>query len=414
MTLLPLPDNQGVGFFTTNEVDPLNPQFKGFKYAKIGIYHNFYATTAAWKFPTQQLVPIENIIFDGFSPNLNKSLHVGHLRNLALATAFCHTAKSIHRLQVKPVALLGASLGVNSKALEEFNTWSKLAQYEPDIYHDVLLPYDLFPQSELQDGINEQFGCKVWNGPFGPVIVEKSNGSKTYAYYDIIFARLVKPHFYITGAEQKEHFKSLNLEDNHIPMGLVLGIDGKKIKSRDGGAFLAIDVLNEIKKNLKQTEQPDQLAWNIIAWNMLSVSRNKNIQFNPEVWCDANSPGLYISYTFARISKALHSALAFASVDWSTRMLRPTARPTYLQTELDIELAGFSSYCDYYIQRAVIQKDPNCIANFALKLAMKLNTAYANERIVDGRDGHLSAITISVQTLERCMKCLSMYPIYKV
>src|SRR5271169_1397806 len=98
----PLPDNVGVGFTDSKPLD-----VKGCKYEVLGRFHNYYFTKEnyAWPLPLRLA---SKIIVDGFSPNLNKQLHVGHLRNLALA-------KSLHSIytgtEAKFIAFLGCSLG---------------------------------------------------------------------------------------------------------------------------------------------------------------------------------------------------------------------------------------------------------------------------------------------------------------
>ena len=76
----------------------------------MGIHHNYHVTKQAWKYPTT--VKPSEIVFDGFSPNLNKGLHVGHLKNLCIAAAITNITNA------KPVAMLGAANGVKQKEEE--------------------------------------------------------------------------------------------------------------------------------------------------------------------------------------------------------------------------------------------------------------------------------------------------------
>jgi arginyl-tRNA synthetase len=50
------------------------------------------------------------------------------------------------------------------------------------------------------------------------------------------------------------------------------------------------------------------LGWNIVAWNFLSANRERNVKFIPSQWTKSDQPGLYISYTYARILKALRKS----------------------------------------------------------------------------------------------------------
>ena len=170
----------------------------------------------AWEWPIKPIP--SKIVFDGFSPNLNKELHIGHLKNLVIASAITNITSAI------PVAMLGAAKGINDSAVEAYKNWCSLANYNPKIYFDIELP----PTSKiLVDGTNEYIGCKMFNDG----VIYKSNGESTYAAHDLSFAELVSPDFYLTGQEQSTHFKSLGLGNKHIPMRLVLGKDGTKMKS---------------------------------------------------------------------------------------------------------------------------------------------------------------------------------------
>jgi arginyl-tRNA synthetase len=141
-----------------------------------------------------------------------------------------------------------------------------------------------------------------------------------YAFHDLAFAKLVGPTHYITGAEQKEHFASLGLGDKHLPMGLVLGSDGKKLKSRASKEGVPADspkaeaIMEEVMENLEDS-CPDKrkLAWNVLAWNFLTVARTQNVKYNPADWTKADAPGLYITYTFARVKKAARGKAGITS-----------------------------------------------------------------------------------------------------
>lgn len=414
-----MPEQIGTGFFTTAPVDPAPYEEKGWRAEKIGIYTNFHATHKAWdcSFRIPQRIPLT---VDGFSPNLNKELHIGHLRNLALAASVSKITYA------HPVALLGASLGVVSSARDALYRWIKLARYEPSMYYDVLMPIDLVNIEEPID--HEHAGCKVWNGPNGSVIVMKSNGQRTYAFHDLAFAKEVSPNYYITGSEQKGHFASLGLAEKHLPMGLVSGLDGKKMKSRAGDSLSASDALALIEGYLRKTPDKEKLAWNILVWNFLSVSREKNIKFDPETWISDDSPGMYISYTYARTYSALKTAILNAKsrileigreygsgMDYKKSLfaISSMAAPNQLE-DVDIELACTATYMQYYLNRSIKLLDPCPLANYALLLAKKMTTVYQKHKISSGRSCLQTSVDFALSTLEVCMNLLGMYPLNKI
>src|SRR5437588_768930 len=50
-------------------------------------FHNYHFTAAHFQLPPFPAPHAETVVLEGFAPNLNKHLHVGHLKNLALANA---------------------------------------------------------------------------------------------------------------------------------------------------------------------------------------------------------------------------------------------------------------------------------------------------------------------------------------
>lgn len=364
---------------------------KGYKYEAVGIYHNYYVTPKAWEwpFPTKT----GSLLIDGFSPNLNKELHAGHLKNLAVATAIsniCGDGKS--------VAMLGASLGVNEGALEKYKAWCNLAGYNPKIFLDTELPP---PSVKLYDGDGEYVGCKLYNG----VVVYKSNGKATYASHDLSFAENVKPTHYLTGSEQKEHFNSLGLGEKHLSLGLVLGPDGKKMKSsikKEGdekNAMSAQELLQEVVCALDETPEPEKLAWNILAWQFNSSSVSQNTKCNIKLWAKSESPGLYITHTFAKVSKAIEAAGLSNDVEI---------------TQQEANLLGLASQYNYYYQKAQDSIEPCWLAQYALILAKALSAVYTKEKFVGGNPAVVYAANVALESLKKTMNNLGMYTLKKV
>ncbi len=108
MNIHPLPKDQGVGFFSLEPV----PDVEGYRYEQVGRYHNYYFTKENNDWPKSFDFNPNDYRIDGFSPNLNKTLHIGHLRNLALAVSLSRITEG------EVVSLLGASLGILDEVIE--------------------------------------------------------------------------------------------------------------------------------------------------------------------------------------------------------------------------------------------------------------------------------------------------------
>jgi arginyl-tRNA synthetase len=335
-------------------------------------------------------------VLEGFAPNLNKKLHVGHLKNLAVANALCRILQPC-----RPVALLGASLGVVPGALEELHELFDLVGYHPEVTLDTDLPAGLVP---TEPGTGDYAGCQVWQGPLGPVVLVKSDGKPTYAYHDLAYAHLVKPDWYVTGQEQRGHFAMLGLAEKHLVMGLVLGPDGKKVKSSGGDPLLAGEAFDLVLGQLEPTPEPRKLAWNVLAYGFLQQGLASSSKFDPVRMTKPSAPGMYLSYTLAKV----HSALAKAGVPLDA------GEPLAHLADGDVALLGLAAYAGYYRHEAAGEKDPAPLANYLLTLAKGLANAYGKQSIKGGPPGFQFAVARAFKALQEGMVTLGLFPLHQV
>lgn len=403
MNIRPIPPHYGTGFCSNERLPEMAARYREEQAGRLWNYH-FTKDNYQWPVPLISSSPV----IDGFSPNLNKKLHVGHLRNLAVANSLSRIFPN-----GRMVAMLGASQGVYKYAEADLHHWWNFLDYTPEVYYDVLMPRDddivprrvaMMPDPIARDFDNKPFEseCTVWDGPNGPVVVMRGDGSPTYAFHDLAFAATVKPTHYLTGAEQREHFVNLGLGDKHLPMGLVLGADNKKLKSRTGDALMAGDVIKMIEDRLDETPHLTELAWNILCWNFLRCARTSDVKFTPVEWCSPTHGGMYISYVHARFRSALQNA---------ANLLQENTKP---ETDDDVKICGRSEYSIHYCNRAIETLDPAPLANFAFELATWLTEAYHKEKIVGGRKAWASSIARATDNLRWVMDHLGMFPLEKI
>jgi arginyl-tRNA synthetase len=290
--------------------------------------------------------------------------------------------------------MLGNALGQKAGALDQYHQWCKLAGYHPTVYLDTDLPAPTVP---LVDGRGEYAGCKLFKG----VVVFKSDGKPTYAAHDLAFAALVGPTHYLTGAEQQGHFAGLGLGGNHLPLGLVLGADGKKMKStvkqagEEANLTTAQELLDSVVAALSETPEPVKLAWNILAWQFNSSAVSGMTKFNLQQWAKAESPGLYVSYTYAKLMSAIGKA---------TEHPEPVGL-----TVADANLLGIAGQYAYHFAKAQQAMQPCHVAQYALTLAKKLASYYGVHSIKDASPSTLYAVTTATGALGQCMANLSMH-----
>lgn len=298
--------NQGFGFCVygevTDEILSLADYLK-LKKDKGEKYTNFFPTKET---DFSKMFPVKKFKYmDGFSPNLNKHLHIGHFSNLVLA-------KSFQCLEVseKYVSILGDTLtGDVSKeeALEKFKEYCEKFGYKVDkIYFASEVKYE----GELKDGSGDYEGTKIVESGEDKIVVIKKDGSTSYFYQDMALASILNDEtVYLTGYEQENHFKILkNIfpHVNHKGLGLVKlqtkdGLTGK-MSTRLGNVVFISDLMNDL---MKEFEGNEKLCYNIFAGYILKNNPESDKVFNMDTMKNPkNSPGLYLSYTVARLKSA--------------------------------------------------------------------------------------------------------------
>ncbi len=172
-----------------------------------------------------------------------------------------------------------------------------------------------------------------------PCIIEKSNGSSTYASRDLaaILYRARTYDFdkaiYITSYEQVLHFKQvfesakyLGLDEKyingltHVPFGMVLLKTGK-MSTREGNIIKLEELLNEsinrakeiIKEKNEKLDNADEIARKVgigaVIFNDFSSGRIKDEIFDWDTILNFNGEtGPYVQYTYVRTQSVLRNA----------------------------------------------------------------------------------------------------------
>ena len=219
------------------------------------------------------------VYFDGFSPNLNKSLHLGHLSNLIYASSISNLCKHL-----KPVSILNDTDNHENKEqfFEEYKEYCRMFNYkrERDFFssnmnfalfykdgNNIFLENDDFKNRYIKEIEYEVFvsqdkgfeNCIVVKTPKSKElkVIVKSDGSTNYLNQDLAFAKkLHLPILYLTGAEQISHFdivKEFYPKNKHLAIGLIT-TDAEKMSSRKGNVVYLKEVLEKYDVNtLKDT-----------------------------------------------------------------------------------------------------------------------------------------------------------------
>ncbi|OYO17938.1 arginine--tRNA ligase [Enemella evansiae] len=166
--------------------------------------------------------------------------------------------------------------------------------------------------------------CVFVDGFDAPLIVRKSDGGYGYATTDLaaIRRRVRDLHadriIYVTDARQSGHFRQVfaaarkagwlpdTVRAEHIGYGMVLGEDGKPLKSRDGSAAKLVDLLEAAEQNAAP-----EIALAAIKYADLSSGLQKDYVFDPErMTRTQGDTGPYLQYAHSRCCSILREAAA--------------------------------------------------------------------------------------------------------
>ena len=311
--------------------------------------------------------------------------------------------------------------------------------------YEELLP-EVVQRLDSQGMIVESNGAKVvfpegWvnreNEPL-PLIIRKGDGGYNYATSDLacIINRVENirgtEFLYVVGAEQSQHFKMVfqvareanfmdkSIKSVHIPFGLVVGSDGKKLASRDGGVISLKDLLEEsivradksiLEKNpeMKESERKEiskMIGIGSVKYADLSVDRNKNYVFDWDKMLsfDGNTAP-YLQYAHARICSIFRKASIPKDSFENNEILITNTN----EASLSRILVGFSESIDETINNYA----PHRLAVYLHKLAQEFASFYENcpvlvydsESIMNNR---LALCSLTARTLRTGLNLLGI------
>ena len=312
------------------------------------------------------------------------------------------------------------------------------------IYED-LLP-EVVDRLSNQDMIEESNGALVvfpegWlnreKEPL-PLIIRKGDGGYNYATSDLacIINRVENvggtEFLYVVGAEQSQHFdmvfqvaRQANFMDDsiksvHIPFGLVVGSDGKKLASRDGEAISLKDLLEEsiaranksiLEKNpdISESERAEiskMIGIGSVKYADLSVDRNKNYVFDWDKMLsfDGNTAP-YLQYAHARIC-SIFRKVSIQREDFSNNKI---SIMNDNESSLSRTLIGFSVAIDESINNYA----PHRLAVYLHKLAQEFASFYENcpVLVIDDKstmNSRLALCSLTARTLSTGLNLLGI------
>ena len=238
-----------------------------------------------------------------------------------------------------------------------------------------------------------------------PCIIEKSNGSTTYATRDLaaILYRARTYDFdkalYVTSYEQVLHFKQvfevaklLGLDEKytngleHVSFGMVLLPEGK-MSTREGNIIKLEELLNEaisrakeiIEQKNPELENKEEVAKKVgigaVIFNDMSASRIKDEVFDWNTILNfQGETGPYIQYTYVRTKSVLEKAGDLPKIeDVNTENLSDDYSMAILKLIYNFE--------DVLVQ-VTDKNEPSILARYLIDLAKAYSSFYNENKII--------------------------------
>ena len=238
-----------------------------------------------------------------------------------------------------------------------------------------------------------------------PCIIEKSNGSTTYATRDLaaIIYRARTYDFdkalYVTSYEQVLHFKQvfevaklLGLDEKytkgleHVSFGMVLLPEGK-MSTREGNIIKLEELLNEaisrakeiIEQKNPELENKEEVAKKVgigaVIFNDMSASRIKDEVFDWNTILNfQGETGPYVQYTYVRTKSVLEKAGYLPKIE--------DIKTNNLSDEYSLAILKLIYNFEDVLIQVTDKNEPSILARYLIDLAKAYSSFYNENKII--------------------------------
>ncbi|MBD2100914.1 arginine--tRNA ligase [Leptolyngbya sp. FACHB-261] len=272
-----------------------------------------------------------------------------------------------------------------------------------------------------------------------PLIIQKADGGYNYATTDLASIRYrVREDqgdrlIYVVDAGQSLHFQQVfgvarkagwlpeSVEATHVPFGLVLGEDGKKLRTRSGETVRLQDLLDEaivraradLESRLQEREidEPEdfktQVAQRVglsaVKYADLSQNRTSSYGFSFDKMLSLKgNTAPYMLYAYARVqSIGREGGIDFAGPDFAAlRGKTPVSLDEPTELALAKHLLGFGDVL-YQVADDLL---PNRLCQHLFELSQKYNQFYENCPVLKAEEPIRSSRLMLCDTVARTLK----------
>ena len=295
-------------------------------------------------------------------------------------------------------------------------------------YFDSLID-ELESKGLLVDEDGAKLLFPIHNKP--PLIVKKSDGGYGYDTTDLAALRYrinnmgANKIVYVTDSGQSLHFELLfeaakkagwlsnNIKLSHVGFGIVLGEDGKRIKSRSGDSIKLRDLIEEAndkfitsnkerliqgagQMNIDNIEKLSKIIGSgAIKYADLKQNRNNNYQFSFEKMLDHKGDTIiYLLYSWVRIKNLLEKT-------------KVESKSMSINNKIDRKILLYLSQFDEMLYKTRSNLLPNYLCEYLFNLSNLVNE-YWNTYKVLGDTNEESMITMFKMVLDNMRKCFTI------
>lgn len=247
-----------------------------------------------------------------------------------------------------------------------------------------------------------------------PLIVKKGDGGYGYDTTDLaaikyrIYNMKANRIIYVTDQGQSLHFKLIfeaahkigwieNQSLNHVPFGLVLGNDGKKIKSRSGESLKLLELLNEAKKyyfdhntsrnslNESYNEKISEII-GVSAIKYYDLKQNRINDYKLDIKKMLDNKGdtiVYQLYSWVRIQNIIRKKNFKEDVYFNSNYSIKFDNAKEYESERDLLL--HLTKVDEILDRIMETLNINHLCEYMYFLAMKFNNFWRDCRVIDNK-----------------------------
>ncbi len=298
---------------------------------------------------------------------------------------------------------------------------------------------------EESDGAKVVFleGFKNREGEPLPLIVQKSDGGYNYATTDLAALRYriqkdeAKRLIYVTDAGQANHFAGVfqvanranwipeDVEIVHVPFGLVLGEDGKKLKTRSGETVRLRDLLdeavsrcrNDLETRLKEEEgreETEEFIANVakvvgisaVKYADLSQNRTGNYKFSfDKMLALKGNTAPYMLYAYARTQSISRKGdIDYNNLGDNIKIM--------LKEEAELTLAKHILQLDEVVAEVEQELLPNRLCEYLYQLSEKFNQFFENCPVLKSEEpvktSRLALCDLTARTLKLGLNLLGI------